>query len=412
MTGRTPMKAGQPGRERVTWQLRERIKELTALHRAARVLQAQGIVPSRALARVARSLPRAWQHPRQTVVRIRYGDQLFTSDGYRRPRRTCRVRYRTRGRRDVVLEVGVIGRPPPGSPGPFLREELLLQRSLAKLLVSYLDRHEAEQRLKQYYATLEDTVAERTAELKLLNRDLRREAAQRKRREHQIGRYQRQLRELSSELLQAEESERKRIAAVLHDRIGQSLALMRLSLDEYHARSHSGPAREWAEEFRRLLDESIRHARALTNEISPPLLYEIGLGPALEWLGEHYQELFGYRVVVRCRGSTRPADGRIEFVAYMAARELLMNAAKHARATQVAVDVQVSRQALAVAVRDDGAGFDPARIGRTSYGLFNIREQVRRFRGSVDIESRPGHGARIRITMRCARTAPEGGGRG
>ncbi|MRR51882.1 MAG: hypothetical protein EG825_13385, partial [Rhodocyclaceae bacterium] len=164
--------------------------------------------------------------------------------------------------------------------------------------------------------------------------------------------------------------------------------------------------RQWSSGFRQLLDETIRHARDLTNEISPPLLYEIGLAPALEWLGEHYQELFGYRVAVRCRGSGRAVDPRVGFVVYMAVRELLMNAAKHARASRVAVEAHFAERGVTVTVRDDGAGFDPSRVPRSSFGLFNIREQLGRFRGRMTVGSRPGRGCRIRLSVpRPARAA-------
>ena len=222
-----------------------------------------------------------------------------------------------------------------------------------------------------------------------------------KRTEARLHDYQEQLRRLALEISLAEEKERRRIASELHDGTIQNLALAKIKLGELERGVTEATERSALDDIRELLDVSIHDARSLIFELSPPVLYELGLGAATEWLGEQLQTRYG----VTCRVSADQRAGAllvdIEVVLFQVLRELLVNVIKHADAT--AIDVVLSRRdnRLELRVSDDGVGFDAAAVvtgAAGGFGLFNIRERLQLLGASLEIDSGVGRGTRVTVT--------------
>jgi PAS domain S-box-containing protein len=220
----------------------------------------------------------------------------------------------------------------------------------------------------------------------------------RKNTEQKVLAYQEQLQSLASELSLSEERERRRIATNLHDRIGQSLAFARLKLATLAGRSNERAVVE----IRELIEQAIVDTRSLTFELSPPVLYELGLVPALEWLARKIQE--EHRIPTRFHddGQPKPLDENFRVVLFQAVRELLVNVVKHARASHAQVLLRRDSDALRIIVEDDGVGFEMAqasarRESARSFGLFNVRERVEYLGGKVKIRSQPGRGTRVTL---------------
>lgn len=217
--------------------------------------------------------------------------------------------------------------------------------------------------------------------------------------EEQIRVYQHELLALASELSLAEERERRRIANDLHDSIIQNLALLQIMLGAL--RAQAGEALEAAfTDARELLASSIQSARTLTFELSPPVLYELGLVAGLEWLAEQVQQRHDLQVTVETIGRPRmPDDDRRAFL-FSAVREILLNVVKHARATEVSIRLEIADDAMVIAVEDNGMGFDVQRVEecRSGYGLFSIRERLRHIGGALLIQSQPDAGTRVTLT--------------
>jgi len=216
--------------------------------------------------------------------------------------------------------------------------------------------------------------------------------------EDQVRVYQRELLGLASELSQAEERERRRIASDLHDSIIQNLALLQIMLGGL--RAQADPAlHATVDDARALLTASIQSARTLTFELSPPVLYELGLIAALEWIGEQMQQRHGLLVAVKAAGHFRLFSDDHRALLFSIVRELLVNIVKHARADQVTIHAEARDGMVAITVTDDGVGFDPAitEDQRSGYGLFSIRERLRHFGGTLTITSRPGAGTRVEL---------------
>ncbi|MFA4903252.1 MAG: CHASE3 domain-containing protein [Desulfobaccales bacterium] len=240
---------------------------------------------------------------------------------------------------------------------------------------------------------------------------LNQEIGVRKRAESQVAVYQDNLRSLASSLSLAEERERRRLAVFLHDQIGHTLALANIKLGELQ-KSLLGqfpgyPIAE-LEKTGSLLEQAIRDTHSLTFKISSPILYELGLAAALEWLTEQVQKDHSISTRLIADGSTDPLDDDVRVLLFQSVNELLVNVVKHAQAQNVEVSIRREDGNLKVEVGDDGVGFQmpqpvPFRRERCGFGLFSIRERLRPYGGFLQVQSEPGAGAHIILTVPLAK---------
>jgi PAS domain S-box-containing protein len=226
---------------------------------------------------------------------------------------------------------------------------------------------------------------------------------ERRRAEDQLLAYQERLRSLASELSLAKERERRRIATELHDRIGQSLAACKIKLGVLRASASSTGIAEPLNEIHELVDEIIQETRSLTFEVSSPILYELGLEAAVEWLAEQIQERHGILYDFEDDRQPKPIDGDIRVLLFQAVRELLTNVAKHAQAHSVKVSIGRDDSNIKITVEDDGIGFDMSETGshwsrNEGFGLFSIRERLDYLGGRLEVESEPGRGTWATLT--------------
>lgn len=264
------------------------------------------------------------------------------------------------------------------------------------MILDISERKHAEENLRIAYAEMENRVEERTSELLEANRELHIEMVARKA-------YQDRLRDLSSELLLAEESERRRIAMDLHDRVGQSLAITKMKLTQMRMAHTSPDTPALLDEIRELVDHVIRDIRSLTFEISPNILYELGLEAALEWLADNMREQQNFAIDYKDDESDKPLDDRSRFLLFRAARELLFNVVKHARADHVTITSKRVGNDVVIELSDNGIGFDTSELrnfcGKSMrFGIFSIRERLENLGGHFAVESEPGRGSRFVIS--------------
>jgi signal transduction histidine kinase len=237
----------------------------------------------------------------------------------------------------------------------------------------------------------------------LLTRAIR-YAIERKKAEIKMLDYQKQLRSLASELSLAEERERRRIATELHDHIGQNLAISKIKLglirESAATTKFAGPL----EEIHKLIDQTIRFTRSLTFELSPPVLYEFGLEAAIEWLAERIQDQYDIQVHIENDQQDKPLSDDVRVLLFQAVRELLINVVKHAQSKRVSVQIAKQGQNIRLQVEDFGKGFDVATMESNTakpsgFGIFNIRERLKHFGGSVEIKSAPSQGTRVTLMV-------------
>ncbi len=221
--------------------------------------------------------------------------------------------------------------------------------------------------------------------------------------EEQIRNYQEQLRSLASQLSIAEERERRTLATELHDHIGQLLALTQIKLGALGVKAAGTDLEVPVNEVRDLVETVIKSTRSLTFELSPPILYELGLEPALEWFGEYLQEQHGLHVEVQRDEEPRPIDSETRALVFKVVRELMLNSVKHGRAQNLWVRLGRQGQNLNIEVKDDGIGFIPAPPGTEvktgGFGLFSIKERLHHLGGRLQVESAPAQGTTVSLLI-------------
>lgn len=270
---------------------------------------------------------------------------------------------------------------------------------------------EAHRMLEQRAEHLEADIVLRAGEMQRMNDQLRRlnETL-----EARVAERTRQVRELASTLTLAEQSERTRIAHVLHDRVQQLLYSLqirtRLLLDE----PDSEAVAEQLAEVKNVLQEAIDTTRTLSVEMSPPVLQAEGIAEAFAWLAQHMKRHHHLDVDLALDLADMPnlSEGKRSMM-YHSVRELLFNAVKHAEVDEAKLAAGYSDGMLTVSVRDGGAGFDvpdALKNENQSFGLRNIRERLKLYGGMLEIHSRPDHGTEIVITLPVEPGTGRGGG--
>ena len=216
--------------------------------------------------------------------------------------------------------------------------------------------------------------------------------------------YQSQLRTLASQLSMAEQQERLRIATELHDGIAQSLAMTKMKLSAIQQQSLPAEVVPQMDELRRVLEGTIRSTRSLSFDLSPPVLHDLGLEAALEWLTERTEEKHAIKFAFQDDGKEKPLDENLRNVLFIMVRELAVNVVKHAKAKSAKISVWREGEQIQIEVQDQGRGFDVSTTARVpdnnegGFGLFSIRERLRYFGGRLAIRSLPGSGTHVRIT--------------
>jgi signal transduction histidine kinase len=230
------------------------------------------------------------------------------------------------------------------------------------------------------------------------NRDI----TERKRAEESLRESEQQLRRLSSQILSAQEVERRRIARELHDEMGGALAVLKLQTSHVEKNLQEGQA-ELREECRRNLksiDEIIENARRLSRDLSPSILEDIGLTPALRWLVDNFIKNYRIPVASDILNVDQLFPRHSQIMIYRIFQEAFANIGKHAQAGRVSVKVRLEGNKACFSIEDDGRGFDPRAAAtrepqEKGMGLITMDERARMLGGSLDIWSEAGQGTRL-----------------
>jgi two-component system, NarL family, sensor histidine kinase UhpB len=208
----------------------------------------------------------------------------------------------------------------------------------------------------------------------------------------------------ASQILHAQEEERKRIARELHDETSQVLTSLLISLALLEETVTAPEARARVAETRALAHQTLRAVRNLSIDLRPSALDDLGLLPALRWYIKEYQQNVGIEVELSVTGCKERLPADLETAMYRIVQESLTNTAKHAHARKAWVTVVEDGKQVRVQVRDDGHGFDVAVVLKTPWqdrglGLAGMMERASLLDGSVKITSRPGAGTTVDIVI-------------
>jgi signal transduction histidine kinase len=223
-------------------------------------------------------------------------------------------------------------------------------------------------------------------------------------RTHELLHTQARLRTMAQALTLTEQRERKRMATELHDYLAQLLVLgkMKLSQTQAHMQNPGGPVADTLEEIDQTLDKALDYTRTLIAELSPPVLHQFGLPMALQWLADQMKK-HHLTVDVRLGRSELALSENQAILLFHSARELLINAAKHAETNKATLTLDVADHLLTIAVQDQGKGFkvdglEPHQPGQ-HFGLFSIKERMEELGGWLRVESTPGRGTTVTLGL-------------
>ena len=247
------------------------------------------------------------------------------------------------------------------------------------------ERKQAERQLQQWSMELERRVTDRT---------------------EQLVRSQERLRALASQLNLAEQRERRRLAADLHDYLAQLLALARINIGQTKQRLSGGAVKvePMLTAIDDILQNCLRYTRTLIAQLSPSVLHDLGLVPAVTWLAEQMRQQ-GLRVDIRILTPEVPQFDELKAdVLFQAVRELLLNVVKHAQVSEAVISFERRESGEWITtVEDHGIGFDASMMQHRSpdehFGLFSIQERMEAMSGWCRIHSIPGRGTRVELGL-------------
>ncbi len=220
--------------------------------------------------------------------------------------------------------------------------------------------------------------------------------------EEALRQSERELRVLSSQLLEAQERERQRVAQELHDGIGQSLTAIKFGLEQAFGQMLDSPAA--AGKLKNLIpmiQDAVEEVRRISMDLRPSTLDDLGVLATIAWFCREFERIYG--AIHIDRGIDISEEGipdRLKTVIYRVIQEALNNVAKHGRADRVRLDLRAKEGRVELTIQDNGVGFDLPEVlssnsTKRGFGLASMRERTELSGGDFTITSRPGQGTRI-----------------
>jgi signal transduction histidine kinase len=356
--------------------LRERVKELTALHGTVRVLQDSTKPLGEIFGNIVALIPPAWQYPEVTAARIQFEGLTVTTPSFHETEWKQRAPLVTARGTNGSIDVVYLEQRPEEREGPFLLEERHLIDSLADNVSSYLKRREVEESLRSAHA---------------------------------------QLQTLSRQLMQVQERERRQLAHDLHDEIGQAVTAIKMNLQTMQRVADTSIVQETLNDNLGILDIILQRVRDLSLDLRPSLLDDLGLVPTVRWYVERQAQRAGLVAEVEAESVPQDLEPDLSVACFRIVQESITNILRHAKATTIHVALRQTDQYLELCIKDDGIGFSPRETsttaaGRSTLGLLGMQERAQALGGQVTIQSLPDQGTEVRVRMPLRpREAAEGG---
>lgn len=220
-------------------------------------------------------------------------------------------------------------------------------------------------------------------------------------REKEIQNYQKSLQNLTAELSIVEEKQRKEIAANIHDHLSQSLVISRMKLNDVEKEIVNKKNKVQLRSIIGHISEALESSRKITYELSPPILYELGLIETLYWLAEKIQHEHNLKVSFKTEFEELNLSEPELILLFRSIQELINNIIKHAQAKNISINVVKKEKGINIIIRDDGRGFDSEKLpiitSKGGFGLFTVKERVQNLKGQFSINSEKGKGTETNI---------------
>lgn len=208
------------------------------------------------------------------------------------------------------------------------------------------------------------------------------------------------LRALSAHQTKVLEEDRKHIAREIHDELGQLLTALKMDVSLLRINFGDNPKlQEKSEQMRKLVDKTMDVVRQVATNLRPAAL-DLGLIPAIEWLAEDFSSRWEIPCTVDVGDEEITLSEPLSTTVFRVVQESLTNIARHANASKVSIALTRDHRMLNLFVRDDGRGFDRVATGqKKGFGFFGMRERVLAVGGKLSVDSAPGKGTTVSITL-------------
>ena len=308
---------------------------------------------------------------------------------------------------------------PSDSPGT---RDSMVRRSgnfFAEAIIPIEKTHRTAREANAHFGQLHQTLLQRSEDLTVSNRQLKREILQRKDVEESLRKSERhynqllvqswdmqeQLRHLSRQLLLAQEEERKKISRELHDEIAQTLTGINVQLAtlKTEATINVKGLQKKIARTQRMVEKSVDIVHRFARELRPTVLDDLGLIPALHSFVKSLAKRTGIHIHLTVFAAVEKLAGDKRTVLYRVAQEALTNVARHAQASLVDLSIEKLPDSICMKIKDDGKSFQVDRMLNAKknkrLGLLGMRERVEMVGGSFRVESAPGKGTTIRAQI-------------
>lgn len=205
------------------------------------------------------------------------------------------------------------------------------------------------------------------------------------------------LQDLTTELTLLEERQRREIASNIHDTLSQSLVISRMKLNGLLKKDLQDDNKEVLRKILKYVDDALESSRDITYNLSPPVLYELGLKDAVRWLVDKTEKEHGLKIETSLeeKGPDMKEDKQI--LVFRTVQELFYNTIKHSGASEMQVKMDSDDKELSIVISDNGSGFDTSKLKKDSFrssgfGLFTVIQRIENIGGEIDIKSEKGKG--------------------
>jgi len=357
----THRKKGEEDEKHVRYLLKERVKELSTLYSASKILQDDSKPAEIALQELVSILPAGWQYPELTEARIITGTKQYKTAGFDEDFESQTAEFLITDNRIGSIEVAYSQIMRREVEGPFLAEERKLINMLAEMLSSYFI----------------------SAEKKQLELDIMSQKVEEQKR-------------ITRAVLNAQENERNKLGQELHDNVNQILIGAKLYLELVNKEKPA--TTDLIEQSLGLINNAINEIRALTSkEVTPPK--KVGLKDIIQSLVDNTNAHGKIKTSFVYSLDAFAINNDLKLNIYRIIQEAINNVLKHADAKNVMLIVESSDDGLHIIIKDDGKGFDPAKETYNGIGISNMLNRVESYNGSLVIDGKPDEGCKIEITI-------------
>lgn len=217
-----------------------------------------------------------------------------------------------------------------------------------------------------------------------------------------IQEYQKSLQKLTTEITVIEEKQKKKIASNIHDHLSQSLVISKMRINELKKKPQLKIIDDDLKFIELHISEALENSRKITYELSPPVLYQLGIIDALNWLFEDVEDTHKIKCKLNSNVTKIKLSDVKSILLYRSIQEVITNAIKYANASLITLDLTRNTLGVDIIVTDNGIGFDTSVLNShhhsgSGFGLFTVRERIRNIRGTYTIVSEINTGTTVKF---------------